>query len=1131
MNYPTASATASPVSRAMPSQKSTPSAALYTPTSPSPGPQAVSPNQFISNRSNSAQQQAVLSSTMDNKVAQQQWMPMSNNVHPPQQVAVNFHQPMYTPQPRYHRYVAQAKPKLEILLGPQADMNTPSPPEIKSMTHKSRVETQIKLMMVLKNPPPGITSVHMPTHTISKPKLQSRPPPPLSPDKLEMSVALFCTSAMIQPALKKKAFDTCARNPQRPKKEDIPLNKEGENAPQNGAEVRICAGCISREQKRAARKKSKQVDAEAAWEADQEFRVIVFNTSEVRVWKPDPRDNNNTGRTGAIYVDCPVRIACYCRHQGGEKLGFNVIFTLKDYTGRLIAQEMSDPIMITDDHKTSSVTPITQQSSPEKADQPTPTTETQDVQSHLAPTRAFTAARSPQASHSPPSLQGRTLSRPASPSSGGPSKKKKKFNSPRVPNDLAMTRMEPSLPPSEGMGSFQPHPFMQQDSIFLQANGMGPFATNPPTPNTNDQASFNFTNHRSSSLDNMSMPQLYSAPPSNHPSRAPSPSGIQNSILNQAQAQAQAQPTQAITNNFISTPLDTNQRSPPMIHKVIPGEGSKMGGSEVTILGAGFHRGLEIYFGTVKAVTTTYWGESSLVCLLPPAASAGIVQVRCQGTQGQFLSNTPVFFRYLDDSELHLMRLALQCVGGRTLGTDCDVSALARHVIDSYGAGQGGGSGEQSGPSGQGGQMYNQASNSGLEPQLLKCLDVIDLDDSPRRADLDKKNLAGHTMLHLATSLGFHRFTAALIARGADPNALDNGHFTPLHIAAIHNQPEIARRLISAGAEPRLRSSSGMTPLDIAESGAVMRTIRSTASSSGLHTRSRSETSIRSRASSVSSLRSLVPLTRASIFKDPPRIDPGEESPEYTDGDFEDEDLYADEGPDESYVTMRRFHRGQTEIDDELASSLNLFPNPMIAVWKDQVQQQFAQFQQHLMTLNFQNFTHLPQIPQIPAFAGIPVLRDYEAYLQQARQYMPGMAGGRPEESRPDSPDGLGAKMAQGWWGLGSSASVTAAAAAPPPPYEEKPPRLATDKKQASVAQAVAEAVADTKCASLFDEPSTSTKEEENVPTVIQIGRKHSKEEQEQFRRARETNLKRLSKDKNLFFIWVSSSSHSTTPA
>lgn len=1014
---------------------------------------------------------------------------------------------------------------------------------------KSRVETQIGLSLTLAYPPEGIGRLHLPSHTISKPKLQLPSTFEMEPDILQLCVSLVCTSAMSGPELREKAMRRAATNPQR---HLPPKNDDNDNSPQKGAEVRICENCMGREQKRAARKKSKNHAAEMAWSNDKEYRVVVFNTQELRHWERVSADDNPEMPHGSLTMTIPARIACYCRHHG-EKLGFNLILTMKNTSGLVVAQAMSEPIMITDDHKTTPAASVTAQAQTQALAQAHAQAHAQLNDSMTFAPYIATGTSSPALSPAKPSMSAispsqpqpgmilpRTQSRAASPSHGGPLKKRKSSSS-RIYDGLAMTKLEtspaPSGPRSTAVSPYQaPTNSLPQPDMYGQPGAHGAFTTHPPTPTSMEQNPFGVGYHRSASMECVIRPHSYSNPPSNLASRAPSPNNLRNATTSQLSSQMGS----TIPNGLASAHLEmgANQSQPqsrpyPIIHKVIPGEGPCMGGIEVTILGAGFVQGADVYFGAVKAVTTTYWGESSLVCLLPHSPSAGLVNVAClQGQSPQSISlvNGTGVFRYVNDTENQLMRLALQCVGGKTLGTDLDVSALARHVIDSFSSSQGG---TQAGGM-SGGSMYNtQASTGNIELQLLKCLDVIDLDDSPHPANLDRRSSTGHTMLHFASSLGFSRLVAGLLARGADPNALDNAHFTPLHMAAVHGQHEIARRLMLAGASPRMRNLSGDLPLDIAESGAVVRAIRF----SERPARSRSETSLPSRVSSVSSLRSFFePMVQVRTHDEPLFADPGEESPEYTSGDLDDED------PDEdNYLNMRRpsrpsvsgaerdglahFNRPQADRDEDLAYTANALGT----AFKENVHQQLQQFQQSmaLYMQNLPHLPHLPQIPQIPTLPGRTALPDYQAYLQQApfmrrmTQYMPSMTGGRP-----DSPDRQGPKMDHRWWDLSSYMNN---AAAPPPSYEEIFPQTQQDmdRKQASAVQAAADAEADMKCSELYDQASTSTEQEKQleIPRVLKIGRKNAitKEQQEQFLRAREARLKRLSNDRNLFFIWVRS--------
>ena len=208
---------------------------------------------------------------------------------------------------------------------------------------KSRVETQIAIKLTLHPMPPGISKLHLQTHTISKPKLIAKPTPTKSPEMLEMYTMLVCTSAMQDPAKVQRALARAAdalatsnEEGQRSSSESSSSPDDDENKPLNGGPVNICAGCITRERKRAGRKKSKNKEEEELWQEDEAKRIIVFNTHEVKDWQSPPKAKSGSQSMDsgseysspppifpedAMQVDLPMRIACYCRHQE-EKLGF-----------------------------------------------------------------------------------------------------------------------------------------------------------------------------------------------------------------------------------------------------------------------------------------------------------------------------------------------------------------------------------------------------------------------------------------------------------------------------------------------------------------------------------------------------------------------------------------------------------------------------------------------------------------------------------------------------------------------------------------------------------------------------------------------------------------------------------------
>jgi len=407
---------------------------------------------------------------------------------------------------------------------------------------KSRVETQIPIKMTLFPLPPGVTKLHLPTHTISKPKLLAKPTPEKAPHTLELYTSLVCSSAMQNPEIKKRAFERAA-NPSSKVETSSPdsnADDEGVNKALSGGDVEICPGCITRERKRAARKKIKKVEEEESWHQYEAKRVIVFNTQEVKEWQnptPQPPTEATGDRPepfvphGAVQVDAPMRIACYCRHQN-EKTGFQVIFTIKDWQDRVIAQAITSTIMITDDHKTHNIPALTQQAS-EGSDTPVyPSGNAFAVDNTFQAPAAPAVPTAPfRVSHSSSDLQAmqgnfnpafplsmpvtpsqttsatmtpRNASRQASPSapSGPTAKKRKASGSSKVPSGLAMTRLETpgqydstasasvatsatASPFAINLSSFSPLPEQQFGPAATTITAIPQqFNTGPPTPNT-----------------------------------------------------------------------------------------------------------------------------------------------------------------------------------------------------------------------------------------------------------------------------------------------------------------------------------------------------------------------------------------------------------------------------------------------------------------------------------------------------------------------------------------------------------------------------------------------------------------------------------------------------------------------
>ena len=1057
---------------------------------------------------------------------------------------------------------------------------------IHPITLKSRVETQIPIKLTLFPLPPGVTRLHLPTETISKPKMMAKPAPQKSREMLELHAMVVCTSAMANPELRRRAFHRAAGFELNQLSSDPDSEENHVEKPLEGGMVKVCEGCINRERKRAGRKKLKKPEEEAAWLLHERKRTIVFNTSEIKEWQtPECRPpSEETGfrpepliGDGAMQIDAPMRIACYCRHHN-EKIGFQVIFTAKDWQGNVIAQEITTSIMITDDHKNHGPTE-NGEGQPQGMLGPSyvndyafnlagpgmhgpfrhshSTSDLQGLQPNyplqfVPPATPATSGQPSQTTSA--TMTPRNLSRQASPTlPGGPIAKKRKANGvAKVPSGLAMTKLETNQAgPQSGSATATPSsahspspytpPFnfaaLTEQHFGHSSQVPSQFRTGPPTPN-NDQSMFSPAN-RSHSMENLAMRQMYSAPTSAHPSRVPSPSEFNNTVraYQQQQRAQMAQAAQQVANRLYGAPADVNPHNPPVIHKLIPSEGPKSGGIEVTCLGQGFCPGIEVMFGDVRATTTTFWSEASLVCLLPPSSSAATVPVTFKH-QHQQQSTYPVpsgpkqhvYFKYVDDDEQQMIRIALVMLGHKMTGKMEDVMDLARKI-----AGDGANSwGNSAGASPSGSQQHSAGFNAAtfgidVEQTLLKILELIDLDDSPHSPRFNlKRRHTGQTMLHMASALGLHRVVAGLLARGAHPDPRDKGGFTPMHFAALHNHLAIVKRLMLYHADKDMRSLQGYTPADMTKSEAVHVALVG----NERHRRTKSGGSVRSKASSATSLKSLwEPNILASLR---PHTE-NEQADGYDDGGSETQSLNGgfwirsrrpsgvqplvnpqDPITKDTLVSLPDIH-----IDNSAAGLAS--PTAAMLALRDQLAAQIQHLQQTLH-LALPNLPHLPQMPQMPA------LPDYQAYLPTAPMVrrISNFVGNRPGTAQDSGQQGT--KEDVKWWDLFSSASA-AAAAPPPPAYKDIFPESEDEDqadmnvKRQTATQAAAEAVADWKCGEMFDGAVTAEHRERQVLGKVRLGSggEVSKEIQERLRREHKERLERRGRgDRRLVFVWVS---------
>lgn len=327
-------------------------------------------------------------------------------------------------------------------------------------------------------------------------------------------------------------------------------------------------------------------------------------------------------------VVLPVRITCYCRHHR-EKIGFHVHFTLTDHTGRVVGSGMTPPIMITDDHK----------STTKSSSVFSPLTEVEVDWSQLAQSGELVEKSAPS-------------KRKTTNVKGPPKKRAKPYDATIRSNSVKFMR-EVSV---ASIGSL---PSVSQPSTLPN--------TRSPTPS-----------HSPVTLSSFSLSQIENGiiPPaavfinngSQQPEDTRDTSFVSNPVISPVSNTIPSPPVSPVSQSLPQllpphpTPfLFFNPRSPPpvasltfpKIHRLIPASGPTYGGIEVTILGENFHpvTQLNCVFGDIAASSTQRWSDNTLVCVLPPRATPGVVAVWFEGFEKPNDLSLPSLFTYTDESD------------------------------------------------------------------------------------------------------------------------------------------------------------------------------------------------------------------------------------------------------------------------------------------------------------------------------------------------------------------------------------------------------------------------------------------------------------------------------------------------
>lgn len=966
--------------------------------------------------------------------------------------------------------------------------------------------------MTLEKPPPNTEHLHLPLHTIAKSKLLAKEEVDKS-KSLELHTMLVCTSAMRNPELKEKALQTAAsqdnaviqRRAEQQKdageedKNDL-KNIPEEDRPSNGGEVRICNNCIQRERKRAGRKKLKKEEEQQHWERYETERVVVFNSNEFLSFKPwetgqQPQKDHGLADDynppeGSMHVTAAMRIACYCRHQS-EKEGFQVIFTMKDQAGNVIAQEMSDSILITDDHKThppSFSAHVPEQmmyggGAPVYAAHGLPTSFSMvDMSGHVQ--QGFASSRStgnlqalaygqynPQSHvHQLPNqgyvsqttsgtMTPTSLSRPGSPTSAGssgPNKKRKSSSFHRkVPSGLTMTprvdtnqSQASNMPSALSMGTpFSPTGAgfgVQGDQSYMTIpNNNGPaqyISSGPPTPAENAPFAFNQPPPGPPRRDApQSIPDYYqSLPGSRVGSRAPSPVAGSRANLaayarqsmapSQPPPRAQAYPTSGQVPGSAGSDAETPLM--PMIHKLTPSEGPTTGGTEVSIYGRNFTAGCLIYFGEQPATGLTFYGDQSLLCVTPPGRVGAVhVTIVQAGSLPQYSpqQSSRPIFNYKNSNE-RMMEMALRFLSQQHTGNANGWYQMAQHSATQFMSQNVSRAGV--GPGYDGGNMLSSGPAM-LEDSILRIFEEVDMSESPHHPCYDMTAENGETMLTLAASNGLHRVVAALLARGANPDVRDDNGYTALLHAALQGHPKTFQLLLVKGADPAIRSLSGATVLDV-----VSEEARESFGQILFNTPRTRNTMPSHRNTASSSSSASWDISSASYYESEIDANSSQQHPSAP----------PSRRPSEHFSATKHVSQTIEPVTDASSATASMY------AWRDALAAQIQHFQNNVQA-------HMPQFPlQLPPLASVP---EDSLLGRRINSLMPGRTS-----TPPPSAD-----------------------ACPPPPsyselFPEKDAQHTSDgpSKQSAVREAVVETLADQKCIDLFDQfdnQSESTTEAE----------------------------------------------------
>ena len=284
------------------------------------------------------------------------------------------------------------------------------------------------------------------------------------------------------------------------------------------------------------------------------------------------------------------------------------------------------------------------------------------------PTQPSTASATP-----------RNLSRPASPTGppGQPGAKKRRSggSTNKLPSNLHMTSLETRRNPHHAASNSNVTSAPASASFNFTSptsSGFGATPLDQSLSHTPLRTPTHFTSGPGTPLpmhgsftNDIDPSQFYSAPTSQHASRAPSPTSASRGPFAPPPNVGPAFTTsgapsvpEATASALASLPTGFNINKPPIMQRLIPAFGPTTGNEDVTVLGSGFFQGLEVMFGDTPATNITFWGDTAIVARTPPTQNSGAVTV-CFKHQhhsslsrelGQMMPSRPVSYVYYHEN-------------------------------------------------------------------------------------------------------------------------------------------------------------------------------------------------------------------------------------------------------------------------------------------------------------------------------------------------------------------------------------------------------------------------------------------------------------------------------------------------